>query len=389
MFLPDRFIKGECPNCHSKDQYGDSCEVCGTTYSPTDLINPYSVVSGAAPVRQASEHYFFKLSDPRCQRFLEQWTQGIQRPSAPARSGEQDAGMVRQPGCKTGTSPAIAPYFGFPIPGTNGSKFFYVWLDAPVGYFGSFKNYATRLKAQGLRRRGRFLRPGRATEMVHFIGKDILYFHALFWPAMLQFAGYRTPNQGVRPRLSDRGRPEDVQVARHLHHRGSYLRAGPQPRVAALLLRREARPRRMEDVDLSLEDFVARVNSDLVGKYVNIASRTAAFISKHFGGRLSDAGPACCGCASSGPDLLLYASENEIAQAYENARIRQGPARDHAPGRPVQSLRRPPAPWELAKEPDARGTSAPGLLRIAQRIPHAHALPQAGSAAAAGRVEHS
>ena len=188
MFLPDRFIKGECPNCHSTDQYGDSCEVCGTTYSPTDLINPYSVVSGAAPVRRASEHYFFKLSDPRCKGFLAEWTQGKLTPEHPLQpeaankmqewfaAGLQDWDISRDP-----------PYFGFPIPRTGDKKFFYVWLDAPVGYFGSFRNYAERQKARGKAIDvDAFLRPSRgagpaATEMVHFIGKDILYFHALFW----------------------------------------------------------------------------------------------------------------------------------------------------------------------------------------------------------------
>ncbi|HTS52934.1 MAG TPA: methionine--tRNA ligase [Burkholderiales bacterium] len=288
MFLPDRFIKGECPNCHSKDQYGDSCEVCGTTYSPTDLISPYSVVSGAAPVRRASEHYFFKLSDARCKAFLEQWTQGQLTDEHPLQpeaankmqewfaAGLQDWDISRDP-----------PYFGFPIPGTDGKKFFYVWLDAPVGYFGSFKNYAMRLQARGIALEvGAFLRPGHATEMVHFIGKDILYFHALFWPAMLRFAGYRTPTKvfahgflTVDGQKMSKSRGTFITAE-------SYLALGLNPEWLRYYYAAKLGPT-MEDVDLSLEDFVARVNSDLVGKYVNIASRTAPFIRKHFNGALS------------------------------------------------------------------------------------------------------
>jgi methionyl-tRNA synthetase len=288
MFLPDRFIKGECPNCHSQDQYGDSCEVCGTTYSPTDLISPYSVVSGAAPVRRASEHYFFKLSDPRCKDFLEQWTQGRLAGDHPLQpeaanklqewfaAGLQDWDISRDP-----------PYFGFAIPGTGGKKFFYVWLDAPVGYFGSFKNYAVRLQAQGIAVDvDAFLRPGHATEMVHFIGKDILYFHALFWPAMLRFAGYRTPTKvfahgflTVDGQKMSKSRGTFITAE-------SYLRLGLNPEWLRYYYAAKLGPT-MEDVDLSLEDFVARVNSDLVGKYVNIASRTAPFIHKHFKSTLS------------------------------------------------------------------------------------------------------
>ncbi|MEP6878652.1 MAG: methionine--tRNA ligase, partial [Nitrosospira sp.] len=203
MFLPDRYIKGECPNCHARDQYGDSCEACGATYSPTDLINPYSAVSGAKPERRASEHHFFKLSDPRCRVFLKEWV----FESFPSQS---DASLERklrlQPEAANKMNEWLsggladwdisrdAPYFGFPIPGTAGRKFFYVWLDAPVGYFGSFRNYFKK-KRRSQAEIDEFLRPGGKTEMVHFIGKDILYFHALFWPAMLKFSGYRTPTQ--------------------------------------------------------------------------------------------------------------------------------------------------------------------------------------------------
>ena len=286
MFLPDRFVKGECPNCHSLDQYGDSCEVCGTTYSPTDLIKPYSVVSGAAPVRRASEHYFFKLSDERCKSFLAQWTQGkltTEHPLQPEAAnkmqewfaaGLQDWDISRDP-----------PYFGFPIPGTDGKKFFYVWLDAPVGYFGSFRNYFERT-GRSQAQIDEFLRPGGDTEMVHFIGKDILYFHALFWPAMLQFADYRTPTKvfahgflTVDGQKMSKSRGTFITAE-------SYLQLGLNPEWLRYYYAAKLGPS-MEDVDLNLEDFVARVNSDLVGKYVNIASRTAPFIHKYFKGSLS------------------------------------------------------------------------------------------------------
>jgi methionyl-tRNA synthetase len=246
------------------------------------------VVSGAAPVRRSSEHYFFKLSDPRCRSFLEQWTQGQLSDDPPLQpeaankmrewfaAGLQDWDISRDP-----------PYFGFPIPGSDGSKFFYVWLDAPVGYFGSFKNYASRLKAQGIALDVEaFLRPGHATEMVHFIGKDILYFHALFWPAMLRFAGYRTPTKvfahgflTVDGQKMSKSRGTFITA-------GSYLELGLTPEWLRYYYAAKLGPT-MEDVDLSLDDFVARVNSDLVGKYVNIASRTAVFIHKHFRGTLS------------------------------------------------------------------------------------------------------
>ena len=286
MFLPDRYIKGECPKCGAKDQYGDSCEVCGATYSPTDLKNPYSVVSGARPERRASEHHFFRLSDPRCEAFLRRFTQGGDRLQPEAANkmkewlGEQgehllsDWDISRDP-----------PYFGFPIPGTGGKKFFYVWLDAPVGYFGSFANYAARRRAEGAAiDQDAFLRPGGDTELVHFIGKDILYFHALFWPAMLEHAGYRTPSKifahgflTVNGEKMSKSRGTFITAE-------SYLRLGLNPEWLRYYYAAKLGPT-MEDIDLNLEDFVARVNSDLVGKYVNIISRYAAILNKHFDGQ--------------------------------------------------------------------------------------------------------
>jgi len=286
MFLPDRYIKGECPNCHSKDQYGDSCEVCGKTYSPTDLIDPYSVVSGAKPERKASEHHFFKLSDKRCEEFLRGFTQTGDRLQPEAANKMKE--WLGEPGDNKLADWDIsrdAPYFGFPIPGTNNQKFFYVWLDAPVGYFGSFRNYFEKT-GRSQKEIDEFLRPDGNTEMVHFIGKDILYFHALFWPAMLQFAGYRVPTKvfahgflTVDGQKMSKSRGTFITAE-------SYLSQGLNPEWLRYYYAAKLNAS-MEDIDLSLDDFVARVNSDLVGKYVNIASRCAGFIAKQFDGKLS------------------------------------------------------------------------------------------------------
>jgi len=286
MFLPDRYIKGECPNCHSKDQYGDSCEVCGKTYSPTDLIDPYSVVSGAKPERKASEHHFFKLSDKRCEEFLRGFTQTGDRLQPEAANKMKE--WLGEPGDNKLADWDIsrdAPYFGFPIPGTNNQKFFYVWLDAPVGYFGSFRNYFEKT-GRSQKEIDEFLRPDGNTEMVHFIGKDILYFHALFWPAMLQFAGYRVPTKvfahgflTVDGQKMSKSRGTFITAE-------SYLQQGLNPEWLRYYYAAKLNAS-MEDIDLSLDDFVARVNSDLIGKYVNIASRCAGFIAKQFDGKLS------------------------------------------------------------------------------------------------------
>ena len=197
MFLPDRYIKGTCPKCNASDQYGDCCEVCGATYGPTELKNAYSSISGAAPVRKASEHYFFKLSDPRCEVFLREFTQNADCLQTEAANKMKEwLGESGEAKLSDWDISRDAPYFGFAIPGTDGQKFFYVWLDAPVGYFGSFLNYVKKQATQGQSiDADSFLRPGHTTELIHFIGKDILYFHALFWPAMLKNAGFRTPTK--------------------------------------------------------------------------------------------------------------------------------------------------------------------------------------------------
>jgi methionyl-tRNA synthetase len=293
MFLPDRFIKGECPKCGAKDQYGDSCEVCGATYNPTDLKNPYSTVSGAAPVRKSSEHHFFKLGD--CAEFLKQWTRsGTLQAEAANKMAEWFAA-----GLNDWDISRDAPYFGFEIPGAPG-KYFYVWLDAPVGYFGSFRNYCDQRKYvdfdaytdEEIVARDRLahaLDPEqhpKETELVHFIGKDILYFHALFWPAMLDNSGFRKPSSiHAHGFLTVNG--EKMSKSRGTFITAeSYIRQGLNPEWLRYYYAAKLNST-MEDIDLNLDDFVARVNSDLVGKYVNIASRTATFLTKHFNGQLS------------------------------------------------------------------------------------------------------
>ncbi len=290
MFLPDRFIKGNCPKCGAKDQYGDNCEACGATYQPTDLINAYSVVSGVPPIRKSSDHYFFKLSDPRCEQFLRAWTQNQAefenqpkhlQPEA-AKKMLEWLGQVGESKLADWDISRDAPYFGFEIPNAPG-KYFYVWLDAPVGYFASFKRYCTQ---QGIDCE-EFLRPDSPCEMVHFIGKDILYFHALFWPAMLQFSGMRVPTQvNAHGFLT-------VDGAKMSKSRGtfitaeSYLQQHMNPEWLRYYFAAKLNAS-MEDIDLNFADFSARVNSDLVGKYINIASRTSGFLIKLFDSKVNE-----------------------------------------------------------------------------------------------------
>ncbi|HWH49030.1 MAG TPA: methionine--tRNA ligase [Burkholderiales bacterium] len=356
MFLPDRYIKGECPNCHSKDQYGDSCEVCGKTYAPTDLIDPYSVVSGAKPERKASEHHFFKLSDERCEKFLRQFTQtgDALQPEAANKMKE----WLGEPGDSKLADWDIsrdAPYFGFPIPGTSNQKFFYVWLDAPVGYFGSFAHYATRLKTAGKPiDKDAFLRPGGNTEMVHFIGKDILYFHALFWPAMLEFAGYRVPTKvfahgflTVDGQKMSKSRGTFITAE-------SYLQQGLNPEWLRYYYAAKLNST-MEDIDLNLEDFVARVNSDLIGKYVNIASRAAGFITREFEGSVRadlDFSPNETSISSDAALLMkLWGSEEELRRAYEEREFGQAVREIMRLTDLVNQYVDHNKPWELAKSP--------------------------------------
>jgi len=302
MFLPDRFIKGECPKCHAKDQYGDSCEVCGATYNPTELINPFSAVSGAAPVRKETEHYFFKLSE--CSDFLRDWTRSGTLQQEAANKMNEWIGEAGENKLSDWDISRDAPYFGFEIPDAPG-KYFYVWLDAPIGYMASFKNLCAK---NGLDF-DEYWKADSKTELYHFIGKDILYFHALFWPATLEYSGYRKPTQvfshgflTVNGEKMSKSRGTFITARSYLDHikNPEYLRYYYAAKLNGS----------MEDIDLNLEDFVARVNSDLVGKYINIASRTAGFINKRFAGQLVSAN-------KSTVVETIKASAPEIAKAYE------------------------------------------------------------------------
>ncbi len=293
MFLADRYIKGECPKCHAKDQYGDSCEVCGAVYAPTELIEPYSALTQAKPVLKTSEHFFFKLSDPRCVEFLQSWTTGENLQGNKRLQSEVLAKTREWLGHgKEGDEVNLgdwdisrdAPYFGIEIPDAPG-KYFYVWLDAPVGYLASLKSYCNKIGLDF----DALIDPNSTTEQVHFIGKDIVYFHALFWPATLKFSGRKTPDQlnvhgfiTVSGEKMSKSRGTGISPLR-------YLELGMNAEWMRYYIAAKLNSK-VEDIDFNAEDFIARVNSDLVGKYINIASRAANFISKYFDGELKFAG---------------------------------------------------------------------------------------------------
>ena len=344
MFLPDRYIKGECPKCGAADQYGDSCESCGAAYAPTDLKNPVSAVSGAVPVRKTSDHYFFRLSDPRCQEFLRRATREVCKTQPEAVNKLQE--WLGEPGENKLTDWDIsrdAPYFGFEIPGAPG-KYFYVWLDAPIGYFGSLKNLAARtpaIEVAAFTDKAAAAKAG--TELYHFVGKDILYFHALFWPAELEHAGYRIPTAvfahgflTVDGQKMSKSRGTFITAE-------SYLKQGLNPEWLRYYYAAKLNAT-MEDIDLNLEDFVARVNSDLIGKYINIASRCAGFITKRFDGRLGAIDK------SASVEYDSASQSDEIARAYE--------VREY--GKALREIMRladlanqyvnDNKPWELSKE---------------------------------------
>jgi methionyl-tRNA synthetase len=316
MFLADRYIKGECPKCGAKDQYGDSCEVCGSVYAPTDLKNPYSALSGATPVLKSSDHYFFKLSDPKCVEFLRGWAlDGRLQPEVANKCREWLEGEA------DGTSSLgdwdisrDAPYFGIEIPDAPG-KYFYVWLDAPIGYLASLKNYFNKT--------GRDFDAFMAdpnTEQYHFIGKDITYFHTLFWPAMLHFSGMKVPNN-----VFVHGFIVTVTGDKFSKSRGTgisplhYLEVGMNPEwlryyIAAKL------SSKVEDVEFNPVDFIARINSDLIGKYVNIASRASGFIVKKFGGKVgmawaTDDDEFLAALRNAGPDIRALYEQREFGKS--------------------------------------------------------------------------
>ncbi|MBP6552584.1 MAG: methionine--tRNA ligase [Vitreoscilla sp.] len=341
MFLPDRFVKGECPSCHAQDQYGDNCEVCGATYSPTELIKPFSAISGATPVLKESEHYFFRLGE--CEDFLKQWTAGsttladgrVQAHLQPEALNKMNEWI--EGGLQDWDISRDAPYFGFEIPDAPG-KYFYVWLDAPIGYMASFKNLAARLNIDF----NEYFKADSQTELYHFIGKDILYFHALFWPATLQFAGLRAPTAVfAHGFLTVDGQKMSKSRGTFITAK-SYLDEGLNPEWMRYYIAAKLN-NRIEDIDLNLNDFIARVNSDLVGKYINIASRAAGFVHKRFDGQLSDV-------ASSELIQQLQAASASLAQSYEEREYAKALREVMALTDVVNEYVDANKPWELAKQ---------------------------------------
>ena len=342
MFLPDRFVKGECPKCHAQDQYGDNCEVCGTTYSPTELINPYSAVSGAKPELRESEHFFFKLGE--CADFLKAWTSGNNPHDGKPHLQPEALNKMKEwlgEGEETTLSDwdisRDAPYFGFEIPDAPG-KYFYVWLDAPVGYMASFKNLCDRIGIDF----DEYFKADSQTEMYHFIGKDILYFHALFWPAMLHFSGHRAPT-GVYAHgfLTVDGQKMSKSRGTFITAK-SYLEQGLNPEWMRYYIAAKLNSK-IEDIDLNLQDFISRVNSDLVGKYVNIAARASGFIAKRFEGRLKDV-------ADSELLAKLTAQSEAIAECYESREYAKALRDIMALADIVNEYVDANKPWELAKQ---------------------------------------
>jgi methionyl-tRNA synthetase len=342
MFLPDRYIKGECPRCGAKDQYGDSCEVCGAVYAPTELKNPYSTLTGATPVMKSSEHYFFQLSSQRCIDYLQEWT------GEPGRLQPEVLNKIKEwfavdeqghGGLSDWDISRDAPYFGIEIPDAPG-KYFYVWLDAPIGYLASLKNYFGKTG----RDFDAFMADA-SVEQVHFIGKDITYFHTLFWPAMLHFSGRRAPDKvfvhgfiTVSGEKMSKSRGTGISPLKYLElgMNAEWLRYYIAAKLNA----------KVEDVDFNPEDFVARVNSDLVGKYINIASRAAGFLAKRFDGTLT---------ATHAPDgrrLLeaLMAQSGEVQRLYEEREYGKALREVMLLADRVNEYVDQNKPWELAKQ---------------------------------------
>ena len=346
MFLPDRFIKGECPRCHAKDQYGDNCEVCGAVYAPTELINPYSALSGTKPELRTSEHFFFKLSDSRCVEFLTAWTQDgrlqpevankikewfAERtlPDGSTRSGLDDWDISRD-----------APYFGIEIPDAPG-KYFYVWLDAPIGYLASLKNLCSK---RGVDFDTYMSNPD--LEQVHFIGKDIVTFHTLFWPATLKFSGRKVPdNVFVHGHLTVNGEKMSKSRGTGLDPL-KYLKIGMNPEWLRYYLAAKLSARN-EDIDFNADDFLLRVNADLVGKYINIASRAAGFLSKRFEGKL---------CAVSGADAdvtgAISSQIDSVVELYNQREYAKALREVMTLADGVNAYVDANKPWDLAKQPD-------------------------------------
>ncbi|PIY29585.1 MAG: methionine--tRNA ligase, partial [Comamonadaceae bacterium CG_4_10_14_3_um_filter_60_42] len=347
MFLPDRFIKGECPRCHAKDQYGDNCEQCGAVYAPTDLINPYSALSGAKPELRNSVHFFFKLSDPRCVEYLQQWTQdGKLQPEVANKIKEWFSVRSNPDGS---TSEGLgdwdisrdAPYFGIEIPDAPG-KYFYVWLDAPIGYLASLKNL---LGQRGIDYDTYMANP--QLEQYHFIGKDIVTFHTLFFPACLHFSGRKTPDNIFVHGFLTVNNGEKMSKSRGTGLDPlKYLSLGMNPEWLRYYLAAKLSARN-EDIDFNADDFMARVNSDLIGKYINIASRAAGFIAKRFAGQLGEV-------TEDGAALLhqLRSEVGAMEQLYEAREYAKALRETMLLADKINAYVDANKPWDLAKKPD-------------------------------------
>ena len=337
MFLPDRFIIGDCPKCRAKDQYGDGCEKCGAIYNPTDLINPISALSKTKPERKKTDHYFFKLSE--CSDFLEKWTtSGVLQVEASNKlkewfkSGLEDWDISRD-----------APYFGFEIPDAPG-KFFYVWLDAPIGYMASFKKFTDNNSLSF----EEFWDKKSEAELIHFIGKDILYFHALFWPATLEYSNYRKPTKifahgflTVNGEKMSKSRGTFITARSYLDEvkNTDYLRYYYASKLSES----------MEDIDLNLDDFVSKVNSDLVGKFINIPSRTSGFLSKYFENKLTNKSDIS---KDNGIEILdkILQSESSIIELYEKRQFSKLTRFLMSHVEELNEFINNKAPWVIAKE---------------------------------------
>ena len=337
MFLPDRFIIGDCPKCRAKDQYGDGCEKCGAIYNPTDLINPISALSKTKPERKKTDHYFFKLSE--CSDFLEKWTtSGVLQVEASNKlkewfkSGLEDWDISRD-----------APYFGFEIPDAPG-KFFYVWLDAPIGYMASFKKFTDNNSLSF----EEFWDKKSEAELIHFIGKDILYFHALFWPATLEYSNYRKPTKifahgflTVNGEKMSKSRGTFITARSYLDEvkNTDYLRYYYASKLSES----------MEDIDLNLDDFVSKVNSDLVGKFINIPSRTSGFLSKYFENKLTHKSDIS---KENGIEILdkILQSEKTIIEFYEKRQFSKLTRYLMSHVEELNEFINNKAPWVIAKE---------------------------------------
>jgi methionyl-tRNA synthetase len=351
MFLADRYIKGECPNCHAKEQYADACEVCSIVNAPTDLINPYSTLSGAKPVLRTSDHFFFRLSDRRCVEFLQDWlgAAGRLQPQVANKAREWLSGKGDQTLGDWDIS-RDAPYFGIPIPDAPG-KYFYVWLDAPIGYLAALKNYFAlgKARANGETRTFEEFLAAADTEQIHFIGKDIIYFHTLFWPAMLKFAGppYKVPDHvyvhgfiTLSGEKMSKTRGTGISPLR-------YLDIGMDPEWLRYYIAAKLNAN-VEDLDFNPDDFVARVNSDLIGKYVNIASRAANFITRHFGGALKYDGD------TERLAALAAAHAFQVQESYQNREFGKALRDCMALADRINQDFDARQPWVLARDPARR-----------------------------------